>query len=306
MNYSKLFDWRRLAGRKRWALPAAALAAFAAGVFLLSLRYLFPYADVAHWIESRCRSAGYEAHVEALGPGPLLGVRAPRMTIAPADDPERKTELRNVTVRLSVASLLRLRPRAVVEADAMGGSLETGVTLREPRQVEARWQDLDLNRAPFAPGVYALGLGGRFTGTMQATLPPRGAGAGALAGSLEGRIAGARLGPGSLHGLPLPGVSLGAGSLQLKAVKGRVEVSTARFEGGNLDLSFAGDVALAQGQQPAAVQGLLTVRPRGRTEEDLGFLLAFLPGPRASDGTYAARVSGSPGALVLSQVTAAR
>jgi type II secretion system protein N len=306
MSYWKTADWRRLLANKRWVWPAVATAAFALALFLVSLRYLFPYEDVAHWIEAKLRTAGFEAKVEGLGPGTLAGVQARSIALSPSGITDRKTELRDVSLRLSLLSLLRLRPKVVLEAEGMGGTLRALVTLREPMEVEAQWENLDLTRAPLPPEIYSLGLGGRFTGTVQSTLPRSAPGGAELTGTLDGRVAGAKLGPGSLLGLPLPGVSLGAGQLQLRAAQGRIQVQTARFEGGNLDLSFSGRIDLAQGERKGAVQGLLSLRPRGRTEEDLGFLLAFLPGPRASDGTYTAQLGGSFGALVLSPATTTR
>lgn len=305
MSYWKRLDPRFLAARRRWLLPAAATAAFALLVFYAALRSLFPYGDVARWIEVQARRGGFEARVEDLGAGSVFGVEARRITIAPAEDPGRKTELRDVSVKLSVLSLLRLRPRATLEAEGLGGALEANFTLRSPVEIAARWQDLDIGRAPLSPGIYALGLGGRFTGTLKATVPEPSSGS-QLTGNLEGHIGNARLGPGSLQGLPLPGVSLGTGQIVVKAAQGRVDVPTIRFDGGNLDLAFNGRVDLPRAPSPGAVDGLLTLRPRGRTEEDLGFLLAFLPGPRSSDGAYAARVGGTPGALVLSQASTAR
>ena len=47
-------------------------------------------------------------------------------------------------------------------------------------------------------------------------------------------------------------------------------------------------------------------RPRGRTADDLGFLLNFFPVPPSSDGTYTARVGGSPGSLILAPADGAR
>jgi len=188
----------------------------------------------------------------------------------------------------------------------MGGTLRALITLREPMEVEAQWHDLDLTRAPLPPEVYSLGLGGRFTGAVQSTLLRSSPGGAEFTGTLDGQVAGAKLGPGNLHGLPLPGVSLGTGQLRMKAHRGQIQELTARFEGGNLDLSFSGRMDLPRGDRQSTVDGLLSLRPRGRTEEDLGFLLGFFPGPRASDGTYTARLGGRPGALVLSPATTAR
>ncbi|MBI5016576.1 MAG: type II secretion system protein GspN [Deltaproteobacteria bacterium] len=306
MSYWKLVDWRRRAADRRWLWPALGTVAFAAVVFLVALRYLFPYADVARWMEAKLRTAGFEARVEGLGPGSLIGAEARSIVLSPGGVTDRRTELRDVSLRLSLLSLLQLRPKAVLEAQGIGGTVQALITLREPMEVDAQWENLDLSRAPLPPEIYSLGLGGRFTGTLRATLFRSTNGAEDVTGTLDGRVASAKLGPGNLHGLPLPGVSLGTGQLQLRAAQGRIQVQTVRFEGGNLDVSLNGRIDLPQGARQGAVQGLLSLRPRGRTEEDLGFLLAFFPGPRASDGTYTAQLGGNLGALVLSPATATR
>lgn len=306
MSYLKTADWRRLAANKRWLWPVLGTVALALLVFLVALRYLFPYVEIAHWVEAKLRTAGFEAKVEGLGPGSLAGVEARSIALSASGVTDRKTQLRDVSLHVSLLSLLRFRPTAVLEAEGMGGTVRAVVALRAPMEMEAQWQDLDLTRAPLPPELYSLGLGGRFTGTVQATIPGALPGAAGLTGTLDGRITNAHLGPGNLHGLPLPGVSLGTGQLQMRAQQGRIQVQAARFAGGNLDLSFTGRIDLARGESPSAVEGLLSLQPRGRTEDDLGFLLGFFPGPRSSDGTYSAHLGGSLGALVLSPATAAR
>lgn len=304
MNPLKNLDLPRFLTQKRWVLPLLGVVAVICVAYTVAMHYLLPYPDIKRWVETQFRTAGVDAKLDGFGPGPLFGLQAQSILLTPVGTPERRTEFRDVRVSLSFLSMLMFQPAVSLSADAMGGTLDARWSLGKHRDLKMRWTGVDLGKAPISPDVAALGLRGRSTGSLEASLPSPDAPGSRLSGSLDATVTDAKLGPGSMNGFPLPGVTLGGGQFHLTAKQGRVNVQAARFEGGDLDAYFSGTVDLPPDGSPGAVDGTLTLRPRGRAVEDLGFLLAFLPGGRGSDGAYTSHVGGRVGSLVLSPASA--
>ena len=303
MSYWTRLDLRALLTRRRWAKPLLATLAGTVIAYLLALHFLFPYGELKRWTESQLRSAGLEARLDGLGPGLVFGLKASSVQIAPVGAPERATEFRDVRVTMSFLSLLTFRPRVLLEAQAMGGAVDARWALGKQRGLTLRWTGVDLGRAPFPASFATLGLRGRSTGALDAQLPSPELPGSRLSGTLAATITQARLGPGTLGGFPLPGVPLGSGQFQFKADRGRVAVQAARFEGGELDASFTGTLDVPPDGSRIGVDGTIRLLPRGKAADDLGFLLAFLPSARRSDGSYLSRLGGRVGSLVLSPAT---
>jgi type II secretion system protein N len=290
--------------RRRWLLPTLGLAAIALFIFVVTLRAFFPYPELARAMEARLRTQGLEAKFLGVGPYGAAGVRAQSLQLGPVGSPERRTEFLSPKAHFSLGGLLRMKLGVDLVANACGGTLEAFVPLTGPRLVQARWTGVDLRRLPLSADLAALGLRGRANGKVEANL-------GALqqpglAGTLELTIEDAKLGPGSMAGMPLPGVSLGNGQLHLIARDGRLELEALKFDGGNLDVRLTGAMSLREPFPTNPVEGVLSLRPDNKALRDLGLLFAFFPGSRTPDGTYTARVGGSLGSLVLSQLPATR
>lgn len=300
MNYWTRADLHGLLVRKHWVRPLLATLAGTTAAYLVALHFLFPYGELKRWTESQLRTAGLEAKLEGLGPGPVFGLRAASVRLAPLGAPERAAEFRDVRVTMSLWSLVTFRPRVVLTAQGLGGTMEGRWGLGKQRSLSLRWTGVELAHAPFPSDVAALGLRGRSTGTLDAELPSPELPGSRLSGALDATVAEARLGPGSLGGFPLPGVSLGTGQFHGKAARGRIDVQAARFDGGELDASFTGTLDPSPDGSPAAVNGTIRLLPKGRAAEDLAFLLNFFPSAHGSDGAYVSRLGGRLGSLVLS------
>jgi type II secretion system protein N len=290
--------------RKRWILPALGCAALALLLFAVAFRALFPYAELARAMSATLRARGVQAQFEALGPHWVAGLRAKNLVLAPVSAPERRIEFRDATVHLSLTRLLRLQLALVLRSNVSGGKAKAFWPLVGPRTLEAEWEDVDIRRLPFSPDLAALGLRGVSQGTLELDFGtferPN------LAGTMEASIADAKLGPGNMAGMPLPGVSLGKGRLHILARNGQIEFQTLKFEGGSLDVRLNGTIGLGQTLPASPVNGTLALRPDESALRDLGLLFAFFPGSRTSDGTYTARVGGSLGSMLLTQATAVR
>lgn len=290
--------------RKRWILPAVGCVALAVLLFAISFRALFPYAELARAMGASLRARGVDAKFVGVGPHLIAGVKVESLVLSPVSAPERKTEVRDATVHLSLVRLFRMQLAVVLKANACGGTLKAFWPLLGPRTLEAEWDGMDLKRLPLSPDIVALGLRGTSKGALEANLGtferPT------FTGTLEADIADAKLGPGNIVGMPLPGVSLGKGVVHLVAKDGRVDLETVKFEGGNLDVRLTGNVGLKAAFPTNPVDGTLALRPDDKALRDLGLLFAFFPGSRTSDGTYTARLGGSLGSMVLSQSFAGR
>ncbi|MBI5446894.1 MAG: type II secretion system protein GspN [Deltaproteobacteria bacterium] len=290
--------------RKRWVLPAIGCAALGLVIFAVAFRALFPYPELARTLGASLRARGMEARFEGLGPELLAGLRAQSLMIAPVNAPDRRLEFRDATVHLSLARLLRAQLAVVLKANTSGGSLKAFWPLAGPRTIEASWDGIDLRRLPFSPDLAALGLRGLSKGTLEANLgtfeKP------SFAGTIEASVEDAKLGPGNMAGMPLPGVSLGKGRLHLVARNGRIDLETVKFEGGNLDIRLTGTIGLGAPFPSNPVYGTLSLRPDDKALRDLGLLFAFLPAAQSSDGTYTSRLGGSLGSILLTQAVAVR
>lgn len=290
---------RRSFSRRRWILPVASCVVFTVVAFLVALRYTLPYPELARSLEARLRANGIDASIQGLGPGPLLGVRATRVTftLRYAGDVDRKAELRDVVANVSLANLLRFHLRGALDALAFGGRIHADWPLLSANAFSAEWDDVDLRRLPLPPSVAAAGVRGFVRGTASATRPD--GRATWDAGAAEANITDARIGPGHVVGFPLPALSLGTGTLRVSLRDGKVVVQDIRFEGGNLSADVKGTVGMNVPFPTNPVEGALSLRADERATTDLGLFLSLFPGGRRTDGTYRARFAGSLGSLRL-------
>lgn len=165
---------------------------------------------------------------------------------------------------------------------------------QQPPRLDAAWTDVQLAQIPLPPEWAELPLAGLLSGTVQFAAAPdspiRGDGV------MQTTLRDVAVGAGKVQGIPVPAVRLGDGLVQLRMADGKLEIETAEFKNGDLELTFTGNVILREDLPRSLVNGMLSLRPNEQVAQDLALLFALFPVPKDSDGRYTARLRGNLGA----------
>lgn len=266
----------------------------AVAAYLIALWQLLPYAEVGRRVEADLRSRGVGLEIQGLGPGSFLGCSADSVDLFSPDLPDLRWQLTDVDLHLLPQHLLTGERAAELQADTLGGVLETTALWRNPPFLDANWHDLQLSKVPLPAAIQELPLAGQTSGSLRTTVDPTNLTR--ADGTLEAQLQGVRIGAGKVQGIPVPELQLGDGTLSIRIAEGKVEVSAAEFKNGDLEISFTGSVLLREDLPRSLVNGILTLRPSEQAAKDLALAFALFPGAKGSDGRYTARVRGSLGA----------
>ena len=279
--------------RRRLLRSSGYLTLFLA-TYLVALWQLLPYQEIGHRLEAALHAQGIGAEVRGLGPGSVLGCAADALTLYPTDLPDLRWQLTGLNLRPLPQHLLSGEAAVALSAGSLGGQIEATALWQQHPQIDVRWQDLLLTDLPLPPAADGLPLAGRVSGTLQGAADP--ANPARANGALQAELRDVAIGAGKVQGIPVPAVRLGDGALRVRTADGKVEIETAEFKNGDLELSFTGSVILRDDLSRSLVNGMLTLRPNEQAAKDLALLFALFPGPKGSDGRYTARVRGSLGA----------
>lgn len=279
--------------RKRRVLLGALYGLFTLAVYVAATLWLFPYPELSRYLEARLRPLGVEFRVDGLGPGLLPGLRARQVQVASAADPTRVLQLTDVRLTTPLSRWIRGEAAVELDADTLGGRIETLYRQRARPLVEATWEGIDLAKAPKPPELAEFPVTGNASGHVEAEAdlenPER------LTGQIEATIQGVRLGPGKLRGFPVPEINLGNGTFRVSSQSGKVEIENAAFDGGDLGVDLRGNVLLRQDISRSLINGLLSLKPDEKASKDLALVFAVFPGSRSSDGRYTGRLRGTLG-----------
>jgi len=268
--------------------------ALALTFYLVALWRLLPYAELSNRAEATLRAQGIGAELSGLGTASLFGVAADSLTLYLPEEPERRWELTSLRFNLLPRRLLSGETAAAVRSTTLGGELELTGLWQQPPRLDAEWTDVQLALLPLPPEWAALPLAGLLSGTVQFAAdlgsPTRGDGV------LHTTLRDVTVGAGKVQGIPVPAVRLGDGTLLLRMADGKLEIETAEFKNGDLELSFTGNVILREDLPRSLVNGMLSLRPNEQVAQDLALLFALFPAPKDSDGRYTARLRGNLGA----------
>ncbi|GAB4262339.1 MAG: hypothetical protein Kow0092_12640 [Deferrisomatales bacterium] len=277
--------------RKGRVLRILGYAVVALAAYVVSVVWFFPYPELSRRVERRARAQGIALEIKDLGPGWLPGLLARRVRAARLDHPDAAVEVEEVRLRLVPVRWLRGERTLRVQGRTFGGAVDVRFTPGDRSTVQAAWDRLDLARLPVHSALAELPLAGRASGTLDLQLESRRVEQ--LTGRLAATFTDLKIEAGTVQGFPVPPVSLGDGLARAVSRDGKVDVQTLKFQGGDLEVDFKGNILLRNDLSRSLISGLLSLRPDEKAAKELGLLFAMFPSSRSSDGRYTAKIRGS-------------
>jgi len=284
--------------------PRLGYAAFAVAAFLVALRYTFPYDAVRERMTRLAAASGYAVEVQELGPGGgLLGVTARGLTVD--DGSGLKFPVEEVTTSLRLWSVLTGHPSVAFDVRIWDGRVTGTVGVSgDERPLELTAAGLDLARALPLRRASGLELVGKLSAEADLVLPvtPQGKTAGAAQARVEGAgVSGGQVPvPGMEGGLPVPRLSLGEVTAEVKVDQGKATFQKLEAKGGDAELTTSDVFLVLQRRlKDSPISGRARFRikdtfwSQSGTQGLRGIAESAMVAARGSDGWYTYQLAGS-------------
>ena len=278
---------RRMPSR-RWL----GFAAYTVALFIIFLLLTFPHDLIARGTAERfAEQSGIQLRFDEAWLAPWDGYRFSNVRIVGEGDAEPWLGVPKLSLRPSLRALFGGDlSGATFHGEAYGGEFWGWMQRGERTTAKIEWDGIELARYPWLDGLVEGEWRGILSGDIDLTL-----GEGVRDAEGRGKIAlrDGSLTAGNARGFTVPDLTAMRGDAELEIKGGRLEISSMKLTGAEIDADLRGQVYLRAPVADSVVNATLTVKPvPGAPSGIEGLLMLGNRGQRAPSGTYSLRLYG--------------